>query len=302
MRYYCNICKKDITKGEYFYSMDVFSRALCREHQEVERRNQGRALQSDGQVVDLSELKSFETTRGWKSIGKKKRIQIRNWGESILRRMSMYQLQQLCFEKGLSTSRRESGGSWGFKFKRVKYSKGDLVKILLKKRTPLHDIISFATRKHIAVRDILVDIDRTIASWEVKELAGRIKENGSNMLLELEKAIREFVPMRQYDKELYYQDTLATFLQARFPDAKIEVPRGSTRTDIAVNGIAIEVKGPTNDRDLKSIADKCLRYEQYFPNGLICVLFSVNVTRHRYEDWLKGMKKHYPEVVVIRKN
>ena len=38
MGYYCNECKKDISLGIFRYSMDKFGRALCMEHQEVERR------------------------------------------------------------------------------------------------------------------------------------------------------------------------------------------------------------------------------------------------------------------------
>ncbi|MHA1375675.1 MAG: hypothetical protein ACTSR7_15440 [Promethearchaeota archaeon] len=49
MGYYCNICKKDITKAEFFYSIDKFGRALCREHQELERRAQKRSFQSERQ-------------------------------------------------------------------------------------------------------------------------------------------------------------------------------------------------------------------------------------------------------------
>jgi len=37
MRYYCSICKKDITKAEFLYSIDKFDRPLCREHQQMER-------------------------------------------------------------------------------------------------------------------------------------------------------------------------------------------------------------------------------------------------------------------------
>lgn len=32
----------------------------------------------------------------------------------------------------------------------------------------------------------------------------------------------------------------------------------------------------------------------------MCVLFSVNVNEHRYEEWLKGMNKYYPDVKVIK--
>ena len=37
MQYYCNICKATITEGEYKYSNDVFGKALCRKHQDMER-------------------------------------------------------------------------------------------------------------------------------------------------------------------------------------------------------------------------------------------------------------------------
>ncbi|MHA1360809.1 MAG: hypothetical protein ACTSQI_21585 [Candidatus Helarchaeota archaeon] len=339
MRYYCTICEKDITRGEYFYSRDKFNRALCREHQELERKKQASSFQLEKQAVEPMELKPFEpesreiivsneksteiAPKGrWKSLGKKiiakmgkglkegvknianftkNRIQLRKWKDSILRRMTMRQLEQFCFEKKISTSKRvlkKNARSNTRYWKTVQCSKGDLVS-RLKRKASLETIISFAKRNNINIREILIDIDRTRTEWKVKELTKRIKEQGSSMVLELEKAIYEFVPMRRYNQELYYQDTLASFLKSRFSDVEIEVKRGSTRPDIVVNGIAIEVKGPTNHRDLQSIADKCLRYKQYFPK-LICVLFNVTVTQHQYEDWLQGMKKHHPDVIIIK--
>ena len=74
----------------------------------------------------------------------------------------------------------------------------------------------------------------------------------------------------------------------------------STRPDIITRGVAIEIKGPTSMRDLQTIADKCLRYPQYFPNGMICVLFNVSITDQLYFDWLNGMKRDFPDVKVIR--
>ena len=37
MQYYCCFCKVTITEGEYKYSKDVFGKALCRKHQDMER-------------------------------------------------------------------------------------------------------------------------------------------------------------------------------------------------------------------------------------------------------------------------
>jgi hypothetical protein len=333
MRYYCNICKKDITPGEFSYSKDKFGRPLCREHQELERRKQGSPIQIEKPAVERMVLEPAEPiTEGlidseeknnenapksrWRSLGKgilkglkgivrssKKRSQIRKWKTSILRRMTMHQLEQLCFEKGISTTKKvlvEDDQSDEIFREEVKCSQGGLV-ARLKDKLPLDAIVSFAERSHINIRDILVEKARTEAQWEERDLIEKIDKKGSNKLLEIEKAIIEFPPMRRYNEELYYQDTLASFLRARFPDTRIEVTRGSTRPDIVVKGVAIEIKGPTNDGDLQTIADKCLRYKQYFPKGMICVLFNVNVTQHRYEDWVQGMKKTHPDVKIIKK-
>lgn len=87
MEYYCNICKKDITKAEFFYSKNNFNRPLCREHQELERRAQEKSFPFEGQkgaivkqeidmtnaeeIVDSDELSNEDTQNSsWKSRGK----------------------------------------------------------------------------------------------------------------------------------------------------------------------------------------------------------------------------------------
>ena len=55
MRYYCNICKKDITDKVYSYSKNRFGRALCREHQELERIAQERSYQLEQQQSSIVE-------------------------------------------------------------------------------------------------------------------------------------------------------------------------------------------------------------------------------------------------------
>jgi hypothetical protein len=86
-----------------------------------------------------------------------------------------------------------------------------------------------------------------------------------------------------------------------FSDTEIEVPRGSTRPDIVVKGIGIEIKGPTSKRELTSIIEKCGRYLQYFPKGLICVLFDVTVTQQYYDDWFKVVKELFPSVKIMKR-
>ena len=76
--------------------------------------------------------------------------------------------------------------------------------------------------------------------------------------------------------------------------------RGSTRPDIVVRGVAIEIKGPTGMKDLQSIADKFMRYQKNFPGGMICVLFNVLVSKQRYNEWLEDIQQIFLKVKVIR--
>ncbi|MBN1215459.1 MAG: hypothetical protein JXA99_08435 [Candidatus Lokiarchaeota archaeon] len=336
MRYYCNICKKDITKGEFLYSIKEFDKPLCREHQDLLRKNKIQLTKINPEEIqkeyeDFVELKTNnldeeliykDSKNSQMSLGKnialkmgrgiirsarkvvrfsKKRFQIRKWKSIILLRMTKTQLKKLCLEKKINLNKtilEEDDSSGEEYWKEVKRTREDLVSIL-KIRLKLDTIISFTKRNHIDIKDILNDIERIKAEWKVKELKDKIKKNGNKILLEVKKVILEFVPFRHYDKEIYYQDTLAQFLRSKFPDTKIEVSVGSTRPDIVVKGIAIEIKGPTSHKDLVSIADKCLRYKQNFPNGLICVLFKVNVSKQLYKEWLKGLKEYHPDVDVI---
>lgn len=216
MGYYCNICKKDITKAEYLYSLNKFDRALCREHQELEKRAQEKSFRFERQEGSMTEQEPVEIDTkenidseeisvdgvqksGWKSLSKKvavkmgkgvikgvkkianstkKTLQKRKWKEDILRRMTMSQLKRLCFEKKVSTKKTIE--------KEDKHS-GELywkeldcskgeLVSRLKNKTPLDAIISFAKRNRIDVRDVLADIERKKKEWEKKELTKTGKE------------------------------------------------------------------------------------------------------------------------------
>jgi len=210
MGYYCNICKKGITRAEFFYSNKKFNRALCREHQELERRNKDRQADTmveieAGKTNTEENLDSDEKSTdgapktGRKSLGKKvavkmgkglikgvkkiagsskKLVQIRKWKGAILRRMTMSQLKRLCFEKKVSTKKsvlKEDERSGEDYWKEVDCSKGDLVS-RLRNKAPLDAIISFAKRNHINLMDIITDIERKKAEWRVKELTEKGEE------------------------------------------------------------------------------------------------------------------------------
>lgn len=113
--------------------------------------------------------------------------------------------------------------------------------------------------------------------------------------------IESFYPSGRHNNELPYQMELYRFLKEKFPEAGIEQTRGSSRPDITINGIGIEVKGPTREKDTEMIIEKCTRYCSSHPKGVIIVLFDNQVPQFRYQDWLKGLKIRFPEVIVISK-
>jgi hypothetical protein len=126
------------------------------------------------------------------------------------------------------------------------------------------------------------------------------EERERNEKRKLINAIESFEPFKTYTDEKSFQIDLARWLHKEFPSIKIEESTGSTRPDIVVDDVAIEVKGPTGTVDLETIADKCLRYRKYYKK-MIVVLFDVHVNDERYNDWLEGMKENFPDVIVIKK-
>ena len=119
-------------------------------------------------------------------------------------------------------------------------------------------------------------------------------------LQRLEIIIKKFNPTKKYRRELPYQMELSGWLKAYYGSIAIEESRGRSRPDIVVFGIiAIEVKGPTTNRELKTIADKIVRYGQHY-ESIIIVLFDVK-DEQRYSEWRKGMQKRFPDAIIIRK-
>ena len=152
----------------------------------------------------------------------------------------------------------------------------------------LTELIEFARKKKIDIRDVTNEIDKETARKEQKELEKDI--NLGDEFKKVAQCIRDFKPLKNYRGEYMFQAELTQYLRRDFPSTHIEVQRGSSRPDIDVNGIGIEIKGPTYESDLVTLFDKLGRYPQWFPKGIIIVLFDVNVNSHRYEEWLNSVK------------
>ncbi len=224
--------------------------------------------------------------------------------------MNYGQLKGLCHEKGIATKTTRTDvkeGKDGFYYKEYSYTYSfDELVGRIKLRVKLDDIISFAKRNHINIREILQDIDTKKSEWQIKELTQEDMDDAQELINIIQQAILEYKPYRRYFQEILYQDTLASHLRTKLPDREVEIEkqRGSSRPDIVVDGVAIEIKGPTNKSGLISVADKCMRYKIHYPKGLIIVLFDVDtydVNDYYYREWLEGLKRTHPGVMVIRK-
>lgn len=159
----------------------------------------------------------------------------------------------------------------------------------------LRELIDYCNKKGVPIRDITEKIDLMDAEKELEE------ENIDEKVIDVVKFINEFKPSMDYLEELPYQAELIGWLKTKFPEAIIEKQRRSSRPDIAIGGIAIEVKGPTRNNDLDTIPNKCMRYSDNFKQGIIVVLFNLEVNNHMYTEWLNALKKTYPQVIVIKK-
>lgn len=122
------------------------------------------------------------------------------------------------------------------------------------------------------------------------------------LLQELVNIIKEYRPVKPFKNELLYHTNLYTHLCEKIPgEIGFEVQRGSSRPDIVVGDIAIEIKGPTDRQGLITIADKINRYSKYFGHTIV-VLFDVEVYERYYYEWYEGIIKQYQnQVTIIRK-
>ena len=117
-------------------------------------------------------------------------------------------------------------------------------------------------------------------------------------LTQVVRAIQGFEPGLHHNTEAGYHGELYQWLKANFPSTVIEQQIGPSRPDIVVGDIAIEVKGPTGPGDLKTLADKYLKYKRHW-NSLVVVLFEVYASHMHYEDIKTSLEEE--GVIVIRK-
>ena len=115
----------------------------------------------------------------------------------------------------------------------------------------------------------------------------------------VENAIRRFKPRARYRYEIDYQNELYNWLSREFP-VQYEVQTGSSRPDLIIKNIAIEIKGPTGNRELDTLTTKFLKYSNHYPHFII-VLFDCNFSEGHFHEIYNGIRKFAPNVIIIRK-
>jgi hypothetical protein len=143
-------------------------------------------------------------------------------------------------------------------------------------------------------------LTNTNLSKNVDEIYSKLPLTSDPALLsEVIQEIKSFEPHKELlQKELDYQKELYGWLKRRFGQTQFEVQRGSSRPDLLIDNIAIEIKGPTENKDLATIADKCTRYGQQFEK-IIVVLFQIKVTYQYWKDWKNGIDTQFSQTTEI---
>lgn len=139
---------------------------------------------------------------------------------------------------------------------------------------------------------------KEVEVWRKEDEEAKIKESLFHRIIE---SVKKFEPSKKYGHEFGYHTELQGWLKSNFPSAKVELQTGASRPDIVIDNIAIEVKGPTDNRALDTLATKCLKYSHYYPH-LVIVLFEPIFSESNYSEIVKGIKKYFPSVEVIKKD
>ena len=182
-------------------------------------------------VIELGAITGKEIIKGTKALveAAQKRIRIACRKQQLVDKMFPGVIRQIAYNKGLKPQPLERSKPTDDGYKRVVVAK-----------VSLEELIEFANKKRIPIRDITERINQEEAEREEKELA--VDGSINDEFKEIGRSIGEFKPLKNYSSEYPYQAELAQCLKSRFTNTEIEVQRGSSKPDIVVNGIAIEVK------------------------------------------------------------
>jgi hypothetical protein len=129
---------------------------------------------------------------------------------------------------------------------------------------------------------------------------GGTRSEALTLFERLVRATEEFTPSTNWINESGYQAELYSVLKQSFPEISVNPQKDSSTPDLVIEDIGIEVKGPTDGGELRTLPDECLRYSPHY-QSLIFVLFKPEFTELLYEEICDGISRTYSNIKIIRK-
>jgi hypothetical protein len=102
--------------------------------------------------------------------------------------------------------------------------------------------------------------------------------------------IKVFKYYPTFREERPYQAMLYGYLIGKGFEVKWEVGTGASRPDLVIEGIAIEVKGPTDSMALQTLSHKIMKYSNHY-RFLVVVLFDCICSKYTLDETLMGVAK-----------
>jgi len=116
--------------------------------------------------------------------------------------------------------------------------------------------------------------------------------------------IRNFKYQPTFRDERPYHAMLYGYLKGKGFDVEYEVGTEGSRPDLVIDGIAVEVKGPTDSMALQTLSHKIVKYSNHY-RYLILVLFDCICSKYTLDETVTGIEKftrgkHRLETIVKR--
>ena len=122
--------------------------------------------------------------------------------------------------------------------------------------------------------------------WWLRERRKK-QEEAFYRVVDTIKALKYYPTFRE---ERPYHSMTYGYLIGKGFDVKWEVGTGASRPDLVVDGVAIEVKGPTDSMALQTLSHKVMKYSNHY-KFLIVVLFDCICSKYTLDETLMGIAK-----------
>jgi hypothetical protein len=145
-----------------------------------------------------------------------------------------------------------------------------------------------AENKEIIIASLIALVLVTVALlvWWWYE---RIKKQ-NEAFYRLVDAIKSLNYIPTFREERPYHSMIYGYLIGKGFEVKWEVGTGASRPDLVVEGIAIEVKGPTDSMAMQTLSHKIMKYSNHY-HYLIIVLFDCMCSKYTLDETLMGIAK-----------